>query len=59
MPFTPWQAHRISAEGVCVDCKLKVPDEAVNQMGIAYSHGKYFSPNPAGRTAPCQPSTGK
>jgi hypothetical protein len=59
MPFSPWKAHRITAEGTCVDCGLKVPDGAVNPMGMAYSHGNYYSPNPAGRTAPCQPSTDK
>lgn len=58
--FRPWQAHRVSAEGVCVDCGLKnIPSEAISDMGITFTHSGYFSPNPGERIEACRPSTDK
>ena len=55
MPFSAWTKHEVE-EGWCLSCSLKIPQEAiVKEDGrfVAYSHGEYFSPNPAGRTELC------
>jgi len=58
--FHAWQAHRVSAEGVCVDCGLaNIPNEAISDLGITFTHSGYFSPNPAGRIEPCRTPSDK
>jgi hypothetical protein len=58
MPFKPWQEH-VMNNGVCGRCGLPLPyPEAL--FSHHYTDGKpVYSPKPAGRTAPCQPSTDK
>ena len=67
MPFSPWKHHKYVQAGVCTNCGMAVPQEALSvKDGIAgtyshqYTNGEpVFCQQPAGRSEPCQPSTDK
>ena len=67
MPFSPWKHHKYVQAGVCTNCGMTVPKEALfikDGTAGTYSHQyvngePVFCQQPAGRSELCQPSTDK
>ena len=67
MPFSPWKEHEDVQSGVCTNCGMAIPKEALclkDGKARTYSHHyvngePVFSQHPAGRSEPCHTNTEK
>ena len=67
MPFSPWKQHQDVQSGICTNCGMAVPKEALfikdgtaGTYSHQYANGEpVFCQQPAGRSEPCHTNSEK